>query len=126
MNKKNYLWWIVGLVVIILAIYLLMNLTTPTAPGNNLVPTVNQNETPALNEPATGANVNPTANPGTPINTPPETPKKPITAEFMTAAEKKALNIDANTKVQVLQRTEDGKIGAYKIINNDSEILTSF
>jgi len=30
MNKKNYLWWAIGLVVLILAVYVLASLTTPT------------------------------------------------------------------------------------------------
>lgn len=29
MNKKNYLWWAIGLVVLILAVYVLASLTTP-------------------------------------------------------------------------------------------------
>jgi high-affinity Fe2+/Pb2+ permease len=47
---------------------------------------------------------------------------KPV---FMVSAEKAALNIKAETKVQVIKRSPDGKIMLYKVINNDSDIISN-
>jgi hypothetical protein len=45
--------------------------------------------------------------------------------EFMTDAEKKAMNIASGKRVQVLFRDEEtGIILAYKVINNDEDIIT--
>ena len=47
---------------------------------------------------------------------------KPV---FLDSAEKTALNIKADTKVQVIKRSPDGKIMLYKVINNDSDIISN-
>jgi len=128
MNKKNYLWWVLGLVVVILVVYLLASYFTPGS--NNPTPAAD-NQTNGINSPANNAAVGvpstvaPTTGTLAP-NTPPARTAQPIKAEFMTTKEKEALKIDAAKKVQVLQRLDDGTVGAYKIINNDSEIQTSF
>ena len=43
---------------------------------------------------------------------------------FMSTEEKASLYIPAETKVQVLNRDEKGEPITYKIINNDSEVVT--
>ena len=47
---------------------------------------------------------------------------KPV---FLDSAEKAALNIKAATKVQVIERSPAGKIMLYKVINNDSDIISN-
>ncbi len=56
------------------------------------------------------------------------TPAAPteLKVEFMTDAEKSAFNIPASTKVQILSRNEKGIISAYKVIKEDSDIVTKF
>ena len=133
MNKKNYLWWAVGLVVLILAVYLLATLTTPAA-ENTAVPTKatkanDATANPLLSVPAAGSTVatgTPTPVPNNPSPAINKTPKPIATPDFMTAKEKEGLKIDPKTKVQILQRLPDGTIGAYKVINSDSDVLTSF
>jgi len=46
---------------------------------------------------------------------------KPV---FLDAAEKAALNISPETKVQVIKRTAAGKILLYKVIKNNNDIIT--
>jgi len=129
MNKKNYLWWAVGLVVLILAVYVLASLTTPMT-ENGTDNTAGQNEETAnpANNPLSSVPAPGTTGVAAPVpdNTPPAREAKPITPEFMTAKEKETLKIDPASKVQVLQRLPDGTVGAYKVINSESDILTSF
>jgi hypothetical protein len=51
---------------------------------------------------------------------------KPIQLEFMTDAEKATFGIPADIKVQVLGRDSEGKMMGYKIIHNDSDIMTKY
>ena len=44
----------------------------------------------------------------------------------MTDAEKKTKGLPADMKVQVLERSADGKVTAYKIIRKDSDIMTKY
>lgn len=133
MNKKNYLWWAVGLVVLILAVYLLATLTTP-ATETPATPENPTGQTEANGNPFDPTGVNPAANsavaptpvPNTPAPVVNKNPKAITAPEFMSDKEKEALKIDKATKVQILQRLSDGTIGAYKVIHNDSDILTSF
>jgi K+-transporting ATPase KdpF subunit len=130
MNKKNYLWWALGVVAVVLFIYLLATLTTPNtttvAPAPAATKSTNNAGLTNSGIPATGQVTPTTTATGTIDNTPPVTPHQPIKAEFMTDKEKTALNISPSAKVQVLQRSASGTITAYKIINKDSDILTSF
>ena len=43
--------------------------------------------------------------------------------EFMGSQEKAELRIPDNQKIQVLERSEDGAVAAYKIINSDEDII---
>ncbi len=43
---------------------------------------------------------------------------------FMSSEEKASLYISEETRVQVLNRDEKGEAITYKIINNDSEVIT--
>lgn len=132
MNKKNYLWWIIGIVVVILLIYWLASMSATKNSGN----TGSMSNTPATSETSGAAGQTPvvapaqtptpTTTPAAQTYTPPAHTPQPIQVQFMTTAQKKALNIDPSLRVQILQMTPDGKIAAYKIINKDSDILTSF
>lgn len=53
---------------------------------------------------------------------------KPIALEFMTAKEKEEFSINTSTidKIQVLKRDKDGNVMTYRIIKNDSDILTEY
>lgn len=52
--------------------------------------------------------------------------KGPIALEWMTDAEKMARNLSLDEKIQVLERNEVNETMAYKIIKDDSDILTSY
>lgn len=47
---------------------------------------------------------------------------KPV---FLNKAEKTALNIKPETKIQVIKRNSEGKIILYKVIKNDSDIVSN-
>jgi flagellar basal body-associated protein FliL len=49
-----------------------------------------------------------------------------ITVEFMGDAEKTSLGIPTAARIQVLERDADGKCIAWKMINQDSEILHEY
>jgi len=51
---------------------------------------------------------------------------KTIKVEYMKTAEKTKLGIPAELKVQVLDRNSEGTVLAYKIIRQDSDIVTKF
>jgi len=121
MKKENYIWWLLGVVVVALAIYLLVSWPTTPVDDNMAPATNNSNSAPAGLLPVDSQQETPIAE----EKVVPRTPE-PIEQEFMTVAEKKALNIGADVKVQVLLRNAEGNITAYKVINNDSDILTSF
>ena len=124
MKKANYIWWLLGVVVVVLGVYLLVSWPTASVDDNKVPATNNSNNVTGDLTPADNTS-------GTLEGTPAaeeevtRTPE-PIEPEFMTAAEKSALNIGAGVKVQVLRRDAEGTITAYKVINNDSDILTSF
>lgn len=46
---------------------------------------------------------------------------KPV---FLDNAEKASLNISPKNKIQVIKRNAQGKVGLYKVINNDRDIIT--
>jgi len=51
---------------------------------------------------------------------------KEVKVEFMADAEKLKMQIPAALKIQVLERNSDGKVTAYKIIRQDSDIMTKY
>lgn len=51
---------------------------------------------------------------------------KEITVDFMKSEEKKTMGIPEDLKVQVLERDANGVVLAYKIIRQDSDIMTKF
>lgn len=62
-----------------------------------------------------------TKNTNNQLTEPGSTILKPI---FLSNQEKTDLNIKPETKIQVIQRDAAGKIILYKVINNDSDIVT--
>ncbi len=52
--------------------------------------------------------------------------EKEIPLEWLNEEEKANFDINPNQRVQLLKRGESGKILAYKIINNDTEIMTRY
>jgi hypothetical protein len=46
-----------------------------------------------------------------------------VSPTFMTSEEKGALFIPSEQRVQVLQRSEDGQVMVYKLINSDTDVL---
>ncbi|MHB8903791.1 MAG: hypothetical protein ACYC40_01650 [Patescibacteria group bacterium] len=51
---------------------------------------------------------------------------KEVKVEFMTDAEKLTMSLPAALKIQVLERDKTGKVTAYKIIRQDSDIMTKY
>jgi len=51
---------------------------------------------------------------------------KEIKVEFMTDAEKLKMSIPADLKIQVLERDKTGKITTYRVIKQDSDIMTKY
>lgn len=116
MNKKIKYLTLVVLIVILagLAYLFVKNYRSKVAPTNNqnaAVPAPSQ-------QVATGTPR--VASTSLPVYT------KEIKVEFMTDAEKLAMKIPATLKIQVLERDKFGKVTAYKIIRQDSEIMTKF
>lgn len=51
---------------------------------------------------------------------------KEITLEMMTSEEKKKMGINEALKIQVLERSEDGTISAYRVINEKRPALDKY
>lgn len=64
----------------------------------------------------------------TPTSTPTALPvyTKDVNLVWMTDAEKKELGLPADMKVQVLVKNANGKVTDYKIIRQDSDIMTKY
>lgn len=81
-------------------------------------------------------NANPTNNPTNSSETGEQNAQTPapvvnpvmekIPLEFMSDNEKKAMGINQNLKIQVVERGTDGTVLGYKIIKQDSDILTEY
>ncbi len=130
MSKKiKYTVWIV-LAVILLALIFLVALNNKTAKFTGKNAAQNSGNIPAQKEnqnPSVPANTSVQAGKvvaPTPVALPVYT--KEVALEFMTDAEKKTKGLPADMKVQVLERSADGKVTAYKIIRKDSDIMTKY
>lgn len=129
MNKKNY-YLLGGIIVLVILIIVLVLIK-----GKQSMPEIqqaNNNEPLIQNEATTNAPLPPVVNQvETKISTT-TTPKsvatytKEIAVEFMTDAEKEKIGLPTDIKVQVLQRDDKGKISAYKIIYQDSDVITKY
>ena len=51
---------------------------------------------------------------------------KEITLEMMTSEEKKKMGISDNMKIQVLERSADGTISAYRVINEKHPVIDKY
>lgn len=118
--KKSVLYLIA--VVIVIAIAALAYVTTlkkPVSQNNNQPAPV----APVTNETAEQTTVNQEL---APAPLPPAPVLEKINLEIMSEAEKKASGINPALKIQVVDRDTDGKVTAYKIIRQDSDILTEY
>lgn len=51
---------------------------------------------------------------------------KEIQLEMMTSAEKKKMGISETMKIQILERSDDGTISAYRVINEKHPVLDKY
>ncbi|MFA5131473.1 MAG: hypothetical protein WC467_03535 [Patescibacteria group bacterium] len=52
--------------------------------------------------------------------------EKTLTPEFMTDAEKEAMQIPLAYKIQVIERSASGTVSVYKLISSDADIVTHY
>jgi hypothetical protein len=52
--------------------------------------------------------------------------EEPIAIEIMTDIEKQEIGLSPDIKIQVLQRSQKGEVLVYRLIKNESDILTKY